>query len=218
MPTDKIKSLLIETGRRLYERSLVVASEGNLSARDNSGRIYITATGTCLGRLKSREVVIIGANSPVMKGPQKPSSEYRLHLAAYKGRPDIMACCHAHPPYTTAFGVVDIKFPMPFLPEAVLFVGEVAMIDYATPGSEALAKNLGKHLEGHNAFIMKNHGVLTLGRTMDEAFARMEMLENLARIAYIASALGKINPLDQDEIRRLEKMGKSFNSNRSVDD
>jgi L-fuculose-phosphate aldolase len=97
-------------------------------------------------------------------------------------------------------------------------VGPIASIDYATPGTDRLAENLEKHLAGHNAFILKNHGALTLGKNMDEAFRRMEIVENLARIAYIASALGKIDLLSKDEIHRLEKIRESLKSDGFADD
>lgn len=218
MSTENFTAAIIATGRMLYDHFLVTASEGNLSLREPSGRIHITVAGSCLGRLNDSDVVLIDDKGRQMAGEKKASSEYRLHLTVYKGRPDIMAVCHAHPPHATAFGVVDCGFPKPFLPEAVLFVGEVPLVDYATPGSEELAGNLERYLERHNAFILKNHGVLTLGQNIAEAFGRMEMIENLARIAYIASALGEIKPLGEDEIRRLEKIGKSFSSDRSADD
>lgn len=209
---------LIEFGRRLYDRSLVIANQGNLSVRDKSGLIHITAAGTCLGRLEIQDAIEVDERGAPRPGQKEPSSEYRIHVAAYRNRPDVKACCHAHPPHATAIGVTGTLFPQAFLPEAIIIVGRIAMVEYATPGSDRLAENLEKHLEGHNAFILKNHGVLTMGRNMEEAFVRMEMVENLARIAYIASAFGEIDPLVPEEILRLEKIGKSLSSDRSADD
>jgi len=214
MSPNEYVARLIEIGRRLYDRGLVVAAEGNVSMRDDDGRIYISASGTCLGRLDPSDIVEIGDFS----GVKKPSSEYRVHVTVYENRPDIGAVCHAHPPHATAFAVTGTDFPRPLLPEAVLFVGPVATVGYETPGTEKLAENLKRYLGGHNVFLLKNHGVVTLGQNPEEAFGRMEMVENLARIAYIASALGKTEPLGEDEIRRLEKIGKSLNSDRSADD
>ncbi len=218
MPKDIFVTTLIEFGRRLYDRSLVIASQGNLSVRDESGRVCITAAGACLGRLETHDIIELDERGAPKLGQKEPSSEYRIHIAAYRNRPEISACCHAHPPHATAIGVTGTPFPQAFLPEAVVIVGRITTVEYAPPGSDQLAEHLEKHIEGHNAFIMKNHGVLTLGRNMEEAFIRMEMVENLARIAYIASAFGEIDPLVPDEIRRLEMIGKSLSSDRSTDD
>lgn len=209
---------LIEIGHRLYKSAHIVATEGNLSLRCDDESILVTATGTCLGQLKGYDCVHIDYNGKITDGKQEPTSEYRLHLEVYKGRPEINACCHAHPPYATAIGVTDKEFPQTFLPEMVLSVGSIAMVDYATPGTELLAENLRRYLQGHNAFILRNHGVLTIGHNMTDAFHRMEMVEKAARIAYIALTRGKIKPLGQDELDRLERIGKSTKSDRSFDD
>ncbi|MBN2227639.1 MAG: class II aldolase/adducin family protein [candidate division Zixibacteria bacterium] len=199
-------------GRRLYEKGLVNATDGNLSCRLDDGTIAITASGTTLGYLETTDFVSLSPDGVVLAGTKKPSSEFLMHLAVYRERPDVRACCHAHPPYATASAVTGNGLPSGILPEIVLFVGDIPLTEYAPPGTDAVPKALLPFLADHQAFLLRSHGVLTVGADIEQAYNRMEAVEHYARIVYIADHSGGPTALDPAEIRRLEAIGKSLQS------
>ncbi|MEP0828532.1 MAG: class II aldolase/adducin family protein [bacterium] len=207
--TNEIKQI-IEIGRRLYDKGFIAGVDGNLSIRLNSREILITATGISKGFLVPEDVVIVDYSGKTLSGDRKPSSEMKMHLAVYNGRENVHACCHAHPPYATAFSVVEKILPPNILPEVILTLGQIPLVEYAPPGTAAVPRALEKYLKEHDGFILTNHGVLTLGRNLFEAFYRMETVEHYAKIIYIAEQSGKLNFLDLDEVRRLEKLRESL--------
>lgn len=207
--TNEIKQI-IEIGRRLYDKGFIAGVDGNLSVRLNSREILITATGISKGFLDPEDVVIVDYGGNTLSGDRKPSSEMKMHLAVYNGRENVHACCHAHPPYATAFSVVEKILPPNILPEVILTLGQIPLVEYAPPGTAAVPRALEKYLKEHDGFILTNHGVLTLGRNLFEAFYRMETVEHYAKIIYIAEQSGKLNFLDLDEVRRLEKLRESI--------
>jgi len=187
-PADEI----VRVGRLLYERRYVVAAEGNLSVRLPSGRLLITPAGACKGALEARGLVELDPAGPAAAGDNPaPSSEWRLHAEIYARRPDVGAVCHAHPVCATAFACARRELPAALLPEALLVLGDaVPLVPYATPGSDDLAAALRSRLADHAALLLANHGVLTVGASLDEAYRRLETVERLAEVALAAEPLG----------------------------
>jgi L-fuculose-phosphate aldolase len=204
------KQEIVRFGHLLYQKGFIAGSDGNLSIRLNDGNILITPSGLPKGFLDEDNMVVIDPKGKPILGSQKPSSEYLMHLYVYQKRPDIKACCHAHPPYSTAFSVVERVLPANILPEVVLFVGNIPLTEYGSPGTLEVPKTLEKYIAGNDAFMLRNHGILTIGRTLAEAYYRMETVEHYSKIIYIAESAGKLNFLDIDEVKRLEKMRESF--------
>ena len=210
MTKSEASRLIIETGRRLYQKEFIAGPDGNLSIRLNPAKILITASGICKGFLSNDDLVVVDNSGRSIQGAAKPSSEMLMHLAVYANRPEINACCHAHPPYATAFAVAAQPLPAGILPEVILTIGEIPLTRYAPPGTPAVPRALEEFLPRFNAFVLRNHGVLTIGRDMTEAFQRMETVEHYARIVYIARQCGNLNFLDKDEVRRLEDIRDSL--------
>jgi len=129
-----------------------------------------------------------------------------MHLRVYQQREEIRSCIHSHAPYATAFAVAGVHLEEPILPEVVLFVGGIPLTDYAPPGTDAVPMALDPHLEGNNAFLLRNHGLLTLGRSLDEAWQRHETVEHYARIVHLARQLGNVENIPSDDFKRLEGM------------
>ena len=200
---EKHAAQIIEYGRLLYDRGYICATEGNLSLRLPDGRIMITPSNVGKGRLKPEDMVVCDTEGNVIERGKKPSSEIKLHLAAYKHRPDISAICHAHPVYATAFSVAGRGLTEAVLPEIVSTLGAVPLVDYASPGSDELAENLKKYLDRYDAFLLQSHGVITLGDSCEEAYNRMESVERFARILYIAGRIGQPGVLSKEETARL---------------
>lgn len=204
MNESKARQLLVKYGRLVYESGFVAGTDGNLSMRLKDGSILITPAGRAKGFMAEDEMVEVNLNGKIVSQKGRPSSELLMHLAVYKKRLDINACCHAHPPYATAFSVLGRPLRAGVLPEVILSVGAIPLTEYAPPGTEAVPKALEKYIENNQAFILKNHGVLTVGADMEEAYNRMETVEHYSKIIYIAETRGKLNILDNEEIRRLE--------------
>jgi L-fuculose-phosphate aldolase len=200
------KSELIEIGRLLYRQKMVAGTDGNISVKLDDDRIMITPSGFPKGSLKPEDLVIVDCNGKHLQGIQKASSETLMHLCIYKNRPEITACVHSHAPYVTAFAVAGIHLAEDILPEIVVTIGGIPLTDYAPPGTDAVPKCLEPFIEKNNAFVLRNHGLLTIGRSLNEAFFRHETVEHYARIVHLARQLGNIDSIPSDDFQRLEKM------------
>lgn len=201
-----LRKRIVDIGQRLSERGLVAGTDGNISVRFDSERVLITPSGLPKGRLSPDDIIIVDINGKKLQGRLEPSSEILMHLFVYKNRPEITACVHAHPPYTTAFAVAGIDLADDVLPEVVVSVGTIPLTDYAPPGTDAVPRVLEPHIEKQNAFVLRNHGLLTIGRSLDEAYHRHETVEHCARIVHLTRQLGNLNRLPSEDFERLEKI------------
>ncbi|GAB4314396.1 MAG: class II aldolase/adducin family protein [Candidatus Zixiibacteriota bacterium] len=196
----------------MYERGLIVASEGNISARLPDGRILVTPAGLCKGRMAPDDLVVVERSGIQVQGTRKPSSELKMHLTALIARDDVHACVHAHPPYATAFAVAGIPLMDCVLPEVVATLGSIPLTDYATPSTPEVGESLMKYIEQFDAFLLKNHGVLTLGPDLESAFQKMETVERLAQIVHIARGLGKVDTLSCRDVETLFNLTERLHS------
>lgn len=203
---DALRLALVEVGRRLYERGLVVATEGNVSVRLDDRRLLATPTGTCKGFLTPDQLVMVDLEGRRLQGEFPPSSELPLHLAIYRARSEVQAIVHAHPPIATGFAVAGIPLDRPILAEAVVLLGPVPIAQYGTPTTEELSEAVLKYIHGHNAILLANHGALALGRDLWQAYFRMETLEHVAHVTLVAHLLGKMNVLSEEDVRKLSEL------------
>jgi len=205
----ELSEKLADVGQSLYRAGMLAGTDGNLSARIDSDTILITRSGAAKGRLGKTDFLKVDLNGRALDSDLKPSSESSMHLTVFEHRPDIMACVHSHPPFSTSFAVAGIKLERNVLPEVAVFVGEIPLIDYAPPGIGAISKAITPFVKEHNAFLLRNHGLLTIGRTIDEAFHRHETVEHYARILFLAIRLGNVNTIPNDELKRLDELRRS---------
>ena len=189
--------------RRLYDRGLVAGPDGNVSVRRDDGTVLVTPTGLSKVDVTPDDLVVVSLEGRVREGRRAPSSELRMHLRIYQRRPDVHAIVHAHPPVATGFAVAGEAFVAPVLPEVILQLGEVPLVPYATPGSDALADAFEPFLADHDGFLMANHGATTIAPSLATAHQRMESLEHAARILLAARALGRVNELSAADVRSL---------------
>lgn len=197
---------LVDYCKLLYDRGMLSGSEGNISVRLDDDRVLITPAGMTKGRMSPEDMVIIDLRGKHLQGMKKASSEYLMHLFVYQNRPDIKSVVHSHAPYSTAYAVAGVELSYDILPEVVVFVGKIPLTDYAPPGTDSLPKSLEPHIENCNAFLLRNHGLLTVGRSLEEAYNRHETVEHYAKIVHLARQLGNINAIPSDDFKRLEKM------------
>lgn len=182
METKDTKKQLCRIGRKMMERGLVVACDGNISYRREDGNIVITPSGVPKGELKPADLLLLDPAGRLLKGKGKASSETNLHLQIYKARPDVKAIVHCHPVTATAVSVAGLKFPSNVVTEGRDFLGPVVTAPFAEPGSMELAVACAQGLAKVNVILMASHGACAVGTDLNQAFYRMETLESVAKI------------------------------------
>jgi L-fuculose-phosphate aldolase len=198
-----IRARIVAVCRRLYARGLIAGGEGNVSVRVKPGRILVTPAGASKADLAPADLLVVDDGGRRIRGQGGASTEIAMHLRVYRRRPDVGAVVHAHPPIATAFGVVGENLADPVLPEVIVALGPIALVPYATPGTEALPDAMDPLLPRHDVFLLSNHGATTVGPTVEVAYARMESLEHSARILLAARLLGRVRTLTAEEVRHL---------------
>lgn len=202
MDEFQARKLIIEVGKLLYERSYVVASDGNVSIRLDENTVLATPTMTCKGRMTEDGLALTDMNGKALND-KRASSELEMHLLIYRERPDVKAVCHAHPPHGTAFAVAGLPIDQPILSEVILTLGCVPLTAYGTPSTNELTDAMRPYVANHNALLMANHGAVAYGADLWQAFDRLETLEHTAKIAILSRALGGANDLPKDAIKKL---------------
>jgi L-fuculose-phosphate aldolase len=204
-PADTLRAEIVEVGRRLYDRGLVTATEGNISVSFQGG-LLVTAAGVSKGFLTPDMVLRTDADGRRIEGSLAVSSEIPMHVAIYRRRPDVRAVVHAHPPWATAFAVARVPLDQPILAESVLLLGPVPLVPYEPPSTPELAAVVGEAFARANAVLLANHGAVAVGETLSRAHQRMETLEHLARVTLLARLLGQSSPLSPDDVERLVRL------------
>jgi L-fuculose-phosphate aldolase len=207
---ESLKKELLTIGKRVYDRGYVASNDGNISARIDNNSVLLTPTGVSKGFMQPEDLIILDMDGNLLEGKKKPSSESNMHIQIYKTRPDVNSVCHAHPPYATAFAVDGIPLDKMVLPEAVIVLGVVPVVEYGTPSTDELYKSISKYILDYDAFLLANHGALTVGNSLVNAYHKMETLEHNAQIQFIARQLGKIRELDKKQLSRLFELRKKF--------
>jgi L-fuculose-phosphate aldolase len=200
---SRLRAEVVAVCRRLHERGLVGAAEGNVSCRLGRARLLVTPSGLSKGHLRPADLVVVDLAGRRRKGTRRPSSELLMHLAAYAARPDAAAVVHAHPLTAVALTVAGLPPPEDLLPEASVVLGPLAVAPFATPGTAELPAALAPLLPRHDVLLLERHGALALGATLAQAFDRMETLERVARVALLARLLGRCEPLPPDAVARV---------------
>lgn len=202
-----LRRQMIQFGRLCYERHLLVAMDGNLSARLPDGNILCTQAGCHKGFLEDEHLVVIDRQGKKLRGKGKPTSEMAMHLACYDERPDCLAVVHAHPPIAIAFTIANVSMARCVLPEVVLTLGTVPTVEYETTGTQTLADRIRPYVRTHDAILMDRHGAVCLGSDLMEAFCRLETLEHTALITKTARDLGGVKELPPEEAVKLRSLG-----------
>ena len=210
MTAEQIKQEICEVGHRLYDHGFVAANDGNISVKLNDNEFYCTPTGVSKGSLTPDMIIKIDAEGNKLEGTLNPSSEIKMHLRVFRERPDVNAVVHAHPPVATAFTVAGIPLDRYILPEAVLTIGDVPTCAYATPSTMEIPDSLMPYIQEHDAFMLKNHGALTVGNTLTRAFFTMEEVEFNAKIMKYAMELGRIEEISEEKMYELMDLRARF--------
>src|SRR5579871_5207665 len=199
----KLKEQICEIGRRLYNKGFAAANDGNLTVRLNDKEILCTPTMVSKGFMKPEDICKVDIEGKQLAGTKKRTSEVLLHLAIYKERPDVKACVHCHPPYATAFAVAHEPIPKCILPEVEVFLGEVPIAEYETPGGQKFADTIVPYVKDCNTILLANHGTVTFGPTLEQAYWNSEIIDAYCRILILSRQLGRVNFFDEGKTKEL---------------
>lgn len=205
-PSDmEAKKLIIEIGKRMYSKNMVAANDGNISIKVADDTIWTTPTGVSKGFMKESELVKMKLDGTIVAGGKlKPSSEVKMHLRVYNENPEVGGVTHAHPPVCTSFAIAGIGLDKAIYPEALVNLGTVPCVHYETPGSQGIPDSIAPYCRDFNGVLLGNHGALSWGRDLTEAFYRLESMEHYATvIMYTSSLIGKANVLSCDQVSEL---------------
>jgi len=192
--------------RRLYKRGLTTTSGGNISVKLPNGMVLITASQTDKGRMKASDVGMTDIHGRNLSNKLKLSMETGMHLAVYKNRPEVHAIVHAHPPLATSFAVAHKSINVNLMGESRAVVGKIATAPYQLMGTLALAEVVATEITTANAVLLANHGVLTVGKSLLEAFDRLEVVESCAKVELLSSLIGGAQPLSSEEVQAIDKL------------
>jgi L-fuculose-phosphate aldolase len=190
--------------RRLYKQGLTTTSGGNISLRVSDDIIVITPSATDKGRMKWKEVGLMNLSGENLTPELKPSIESEMHLSIYKKKKEIRAIVHAHPVCASAFTAMHSRIMTDLTAEACAILGDPVLVPYALMGTADLASSAAEYAQKSDILLLENHGILTTGSNLLQAFDKIEVLENAARMTLIVEVAGKKSPLTKERIKEIE--------------
>ncbi|MDP4180752.1 MAG: class II aldolase/adducin family protein [Bacillota bacterium] len=199
---DEMKSQLVEVAKLAYKKGMVNTYEGNLSVRKGDF-ICITPSGVSKGLLNEDMISVIDLDGRIIEGSCKPSSEWRLHALSYINRTDINAVIHAHSPYTTAYAIANKAIETKAYPEMIVFFDKIPLADYGTQATDEIFDGVKKYIPDHDAILLANHGIITIGKDIYDTFYRLEAAESIAKALILSEFLGGGKDLPQAKIDEL---------------
>ncbi len=202
----KLREEMCEVGRRVYHKGFAAANDGNISFRMGEDRVLCTPTRVSKGYMKPDELCIVDLDGKQVAGKKKRSSEILLHLTIMKHRPDVRAVVHCHPPHATAFAVAHEPIPKCTMPEFEVFLGEVAIAPYETPGTQKFADTIIPYIKDTDVVLLANHGTVTAGTDLIDAYFKTEIIDAYCRILILTKQLGSVNYYSDEKAAELIKI------------
>ena len=190
-PIRQLRERMADMGRRIWAKDYVDGNGGNLTIRVGDNLVLCTPTLISKGFMTADDMCLIDFDGKQYAGKRKRTSEAMTHMAIMKRQPKAKACCHAHPPHATAFAVAGVVPPTCMIPEAEVFLGQIGYAPYRTPGTPENAEVVGSVGVDHQSILMENHGVITWGKDIEDAYWKMENTDAYCKTVWMASQLGK---------------------------
>jgi L-fuculose-phosphate aldolase len=197
-----LRKQIVEVAKLMYNKNLVNTYEGNISVI-HGDRVYITPSNMCKGFLTEDLVAVTDLEGNVVEGINRPSTEIKLHLAAYRMRKDIRSVVHAHSPYATAYAIANKPIETKAYPELITFFGRIPLVKYGTPSTDEIYQGIGEYIQEYDIFLLANHGVMSIGKDVYDAFFKLETAEAIAKTLTLAKLLGGEKELDEDKLNEL---------------
>ncbi|RCS54661.1 class II aldolase/adducin family protein [Bremerella cremea] len=199
----KIKQDMCDIGRRIYAKGFAAANDGNITVRVSENEVLCTPTMHCKGFLKPDDISTIDMTGKQIAGRKPRSSEALLHLEIYKQREDVKSVVHCHPPHATAFAIAREPIPQCVLPEVEVFLGDVPITKYETPGGQSFADTIIPFVDRTNLILLANHGTVSYGENVERAYWWTEILDAYCRMLILAKQLGHVEFLNEKKSREL---------------
>ena len=208
----EIKKQICEIGKRIYDRGMVAANDGNISVKISENEFLCTPTGVSKGFMTPEYICRVDKEGNVLEanGNFRPSSEIKMHMRVYKHRPDVNSVVHAHPIYATSFAIAGIPLTQPIMPEAVIALGCVPIAEYGTPSTNEIPDAVEKYLPYFDAVLLANHGALSYSDSLLNAYHKMESLEFYAQLLFNARQLGGPKELTDEQVQGLYEIRRQF--------
>ncbi len=203
MNLQHLKDEICDIGRRIYAKGFAAGNDGNITYRLGPDRVLCTPTLICKGFMKPDDLCVVDMEGKQISGKRKRTSEVLLHLAIMKERPDVKSVVHCHPPHATAFAIAREPIPQCILPEVEVFLGDVPITKYETPGGQMFADTILPFVKKSNVVILANHGTVSWGDTVEKAYWWTEILDAYCRMLMMARDLGKVNYLSKEKEKEL---------------
>ena len=200
---QQLREEIIHVGRLMFEKGWVAANDGNITLRLGEGYLLATPTGVCKGMMRPEDLIVCDLDGGKVRGERERTTEMAMHLTIYRMRSDINSVVHAHPPVATGFAAAGRALNVGLLPEIVISLGSVPLADYGLPGTPALTAGMLPYISKYDALLMANHGAVSYGEDVWQAYFRMEMVEHFARIMLVAELLGGAKALPRAEVQKL---------------
>ncbi len=207
-----IKNEICEIGKRIYNRNMVAANDGNISVKLNDNEFLCTPTGVSKGFMTPDYICKVDRDGKMIEANEgyRPSSEIKMHMRVYKERPDVISVVHAHPMYATAFAIAGIPLTQQIMPEAIITLGAVPIAEYGTPSTDEIPDAVSKYLPYYDAVLLENHGALTYGDSLINAYHKMESVEFYAQLLFLSKQLGGPRELSEAQVQRLYGIRRQF--------
>lgn len=201
-----LKSELIYYSRLCYRNKFVSAADGNLSVRTKKNFILATAANSFKGKLSPKDLVKIDFKGKKVQGKKEVSTEIKLHKYIYQARKDVNAVVHTHPKFSTAFGAAGIALDKIVYPEIYIKFGKIPLAKFAAPSTDEVPESISKYVKDHDAVLLSNHGLVTFGRDLKDAYYKTEKIEHMAQTSFYARMLGGEKALTKAQVKELDKI------------
>jgi L-fuculose-phosphate aldolase len=205
MSSKHIREQLCEYAKKIVQQHLVVGPGGNISAT-HDGKMYLSPSGMALDEIREEQWVEVDiATGKITDNGLRPSSEVLMHLYIYRENPEVKAVVHTHPPYCIALTLVADQLPVMF-PDQAALTGKTAFVPYVVPTTDRLANAVKAHAREASTILLVNHGLVTTGRNLREAYYRTEIVEESAKIWLIARSIREPKVLTEEEFQEIASL------------
>jgi L-fuculose-phosphate aldolase len=209
---DLVRENIIKVSKLMYDKGMVTAYEGNVSMLYED-KVYITPSGICKGYLAQDMIVVTDLMGNVLEGMYKPSSEIKLHLAAYKSKSNIRSVIHAHSPYATAYAIANKPIETKAYTEMIALFDKIPLARYGTPSTDQISIGFEEYIDKYDIILLANHGIVTVGTDLYNAFFKLEAAESMAKTLLLTKMLGGEKELPENELKILNEM---YNKHKAI--
>ncbi|HEX2952782.1 MAG TPA: class II aldolase/adducin family protein [Bacillota bacterium] len=203
---EKLRSEILEIGRRMWQRNYVAANDGNISVRLDDERYLITPSGVSKGFMDAGSILVVDREGNILEGTGKASSEMKMHLMIYQLRSEIQAVVHAQPIFATTFAAAECALDIPILTEVAQTIGNIPLAPYATPSTDEVPESIRPLIPRHDAILLSHHGVVTYGKSLIDAYDKMERVEHYAAILFNLMTLNRVETISPENLVKLQEV------------